>query len=162
LSTGDRILRGLSGVADVALAGYGTYKGLRPRKGTTKVVVSDKGSGANKLLKPDLLDELSKSGVKYNPDDVIMVGKDSSGKLLWLEKGNDKAGLKHIINGHVEDFNAKGIQDIPNFLQDTLKINPIKQGTGPKGPYSVYVIDGQKYTLAYGNNGFIVSFYPSK
>ncbi|MBO0468823.1 hypothetical protein JZO73_15070, partial [Enterococcus plantarum] len=121
-----------------------------------------KPSGSDKLLKPNLLDDLLKSGVKYNPDDVVMVGKDSSGKLLWLEKGNDKAGLKHIINGHVEDFNAKGIQDIPNFLHDTLKINPIKQGTGPKGPYSVYIIDGQKYTLAYGKNGFVVSFYPSK
>lgn len=79
-----------------------------------------------------------------------------------MEKGDDKAGLKHIINRHLEDFNAKGIQDIPNFLQDTLQKNPIKQGTGPKGPYAVYVIDGQKYTLAYGNNGFVVSFYPSK
>ncbi|MBC1549611.1 hypothetical protein HCJ28_06600 [Listeria sp. FSL L7-1434] len=91
-----------------------------------------------------------------------MIGKDSSGKLLWLEKGNDKAGLKHIVNGHAENFNAKGIQDIPKFLHDTLKINPIEQGIGPKGPFSVYSINGQKYTLAYGNNGFIVSFYPSK
>jgi hypothetical protein len=121
-----------------------------------------KTGGFNKLLEPDLLDELSKSGVKYNPDDVVMIGKDSSSKLLWLEKGNDNAGLKHIMNGHAADFNVKGIQDIPNFLHDTLNINPIKKGTGPKGPYSIYIIDGQKYTLAYGNNGFVVSFYPSK
>ncbi|MGG5342789.1 hypothetical protein IGI58_001256 [Enterococcus sp. AZ020] len=121
-----------------------------------------KSGGTNNLLNPSLLDELSKSSVKYNPNNVVMVGKNSSNKLLWLEKGNNKAGLKHILNGHVKDFSAKGIQDIPNFLHDTLKANPIKQGTGPKGPYSVYIIDGQKYTLAYGNNGFVISFYPSK
>lgn len=40
-------------------------------------------------------------------------------------------------------FSAESIQDIPGFLNDTLKIRPIKQGTGPKGPYSVYIIDGQ-------------------
>ncbi|MBO0422880.1 pre-toxin TG domain-containing protein [Enterococcus plantarum] len=50
LSTGDRILRGLSGVADVALAGYGTYKGIKPVKGTTKVIVSEKASGAGSRL----------------------------------------------------------------------------------------------------------------
>ncbi|WP_225535209.1 MULTISPECIES: pre-toxin TG domain-containing protein [unclassified Enterococcus] len=51
LSTGNRILRGLSGVADLALAGYGTYKGLKPLKGMNKVVVSEKTSGRTKTQK---------------------------------------------------------------------------------------------------------------
>lgn len=85
-----------------------------------------KGREGNKLLEPSLLEELSKSDVQYNPDHVIMIGKDSSNKLFWFEKGKDKAVLKHIVNGHIEDFNAKGVQDIPSFLHDTLKIKPIK------------------------------------
>lgn len=116
----------------------------------------------SKFKDKNLLDELSNSGVKYNKNDVVVVGKDTTGKLLWLEKGNNKAGLQHIENRHLSDFNSKNIQNIPEFLHDTLKLNPIEQGLSPKGAYSIYIIDGKKYTLAYGTNGFVVSFYPSK
>jgi hypothetical protein len=64
LSTGDRILRGLSGVADVALAGYGTYKGLKPVKGTNKVVVSEKASGV-KIPEVEINNLLSKRNIKH-------------------------------------------------------------------------------------------------
>ncbi|MBP2098781.1 pre-toxin TG domain-containing protein [Enterococcus rivorum] len=38
LSQGDRILRGLAGIADIGLAAYGTYKGIKAMKGTKGVV----------------------------------------------------------------------------------------------------------------------------
>lgn len=71
LSTGDRILRGLSGVADVALAGYGTYKGIKPVKGTTKVIVSEKASGAKlNKLKPNEINNMSLDELRKSiPDD---------------------------------------------------------------------------------------------
>lgn len=46
------------------------------------------------------MEELANSGVKYNPDDVVMITKIPDRKLLWLEKGNANAGLKHIIEKH--------------------------------------------------------------
>ncbi|PZF90415.1 hypothetical protein C1903_03835 [Listeria ivanovii] len=73
-----------------------------------------------------------------------MITKNTDGKLLWLEKGNGKADLKHIIDGHAVDFDARGIQDIPSFLNETLKMNPIKIGIGKNGPYVNYQINGEK------------------
>jgi len=33
---------------------------------------------------------------------------------------------------------------------------------GVKGPFADYLVDGNIYRVAYGTNGFIVSFYPIK
>ena len=53
--------------------------------------------GATERFKPqDLMDELKNSGVKYAKKDVVLVVKNYSGKLLWLQKGNELSGLKHI------------------------------------------------------------------
>ena len=116
-----------------------------------------------KNLKPqNLMDELANSGVKYNPDDVIAVTKMPDGKLVWLEKGNANAGLEHILARHAEDFAAKGVNDIPSFLYDILSTNPITIGTNEKGLFADYIFNGNKYRIAYGTNGYIVSFFPVK
>ena len=112
-------------------------------------------------LKPqNLMDELANNGVKYSPNDVVMVTKTPSGKLMWLENGNDSAGLNHIVNGHAEDFINRGINDIPSFLNKTLQEVPVATGINKAGPYADYLIDGKKYRVGYGTNGYIVSFYP--
>lgn len=55
---------------------------------------------------------------------------------------------------------AKGINDISGFLNEILQTTPIKVGTNAKGPFAEYLINGNKYRVAYGTNGYIVSFYP--
>ncbi len=119
-----------------------------------------KASGADKLLKPDLLDELSKSGAKYNPDDVVMVTKNTEKDLLWLEYGNNKAGLNHIEVRHANDFSKRGINNIPEFIYDMLKNKPISIVESSRGLNATYLVNGKKYLIAYGKNGFIVSVYP--
>ena len=109
-----------------------------------------------------LMKELAESGVKYSPDDVIMLAKTKDGKLLWLETGNEKNGLRHIIKEHSTDFQKRGVYDIPEFLERTLEMEPIKIGSNARGYYANYVVDGKKYKVIYGFNGYIVSFYPVK
>ncbi|MBC2122193.1 hypothetical protein HCB07_05635 [Listeria marthii] len=138
----------------------GGYKGKKLKFPKDWLHRRKKASAANKLLNKNLLDELATSGVKYNPEDVVMITKNLDGKLLWLEKGNNKAGLKHIVDGHAFDFEARGIKDIPSFLSEILETKPIKTGVGKNGPFANYLINGVKYRVAYGTNGFIVSFYP--
>ncbi|HGX1685452.1 TPA: LXG domain-containing protein [Listeria innocua] len=138
----------------------GGYKGKKFKVSKDWLHRRKKASGANKHLNKNLLDELATSGVKYNPEEVVMITKNLDGKLLWLEKGNNKAGLKHIVDGHAVDFEARGIKDIPSFLNEVLKNKPIKTGDGKNGPFANYLIKGVKYRVAYGTNGFIVSFYP--
>ena len=54
--------------------------------------------------------ELADSGVKYNPDDVVMITKTPDGTLVWLEKGSSSTGLQHIIDRHAEHFVQRGIE----------------------------------------------------
>ncbi|OFG36293.1 hypothetical protein BJM58_07500 [Listeria monocytogenes] len=84
--------------------------------------------------------ELAESGVKYNADDVVMITK--------------------IVDGHAVHFADKGITDIPSLLNKVLNTTPIKTGSSAKGLYADYLINGIKYRVAYGTNGYIVSFYP--
>ena len=79
---------------------------------------------------------------------------------MWLENGNSKAGLTHILERHAGDFASQGINDVPKLLNDVLDTNPIKTGSNAKGLYADYVLNGNTYRVAYGTNGFIVSFYP--
>lgn len=116
---------------------------------------------ANKSLKPqELLDELAKSNVKYNPEKVIAVVKTVDDKLLWLEQGNHTSGLVHILERHANDFAVQNITDIPQLLSDILKTSPVKTGSNAKGLFADYVFNENTYRVAYGTNGYIVTFYP--
>lgn len=114
------------------------------------------------LYTAELVEELAKSGVKYNADDVIMISKNYSGKLMWMEEGNTSAGLEHIINGKAKNFLDRGIseENIANFLKETIETNPYKTGKNAAGPFAEYTMNGKNYRVAYGTNGYIVSFYP--
>ena len=53
-----------------------------------------------------------------------------------------------------------GRDDIPQLLNDVLKTTPLKMGSNSKGLFADYVFNGNTYRVAYGTNGYIVSFYP--
>ena len=112
-------------------------------------------------LKPtSLMDELMNSGEKCNIDEVIVVTKTTDGSLLWLEQGNEKKGLTHILQRHANDFASQDVEDVPRLIIEVLNTKPIKKGQNEKGPYADYTLNGNTYRLAYGTNGYIVSFYP--
>ena len=50
---------------------------------------------------PDLMQQLADSGEKYTPADVVFVTTTKGGQLVWLETGNDNAGLQHILDRRV-------------------------------------------------------------
>ena len=70
-------------------------------------------------LKPEhLMDELRDSGKKFSEEDVVMIAKQKDGELLWLEKGNRKVGLQHIVERHssnLEDAFGVTENEIPYF-----------------------------------------------
>ena len=151
--------------ASLGLTAYEVYLSYCAYTGQTPVTeVNFDGTAkiytGNQNLSKGLLSELANSGAKYNPDDVVMITKGADGKLFWLEKGNSSSGLTHILNIHKMDFAAKGVSDIPALIQRALSMQPIQNGMGAAGPYADFLIDGTIYRLAYGTNGYIVSFYP--
>lgn len=81
----------------------------------------------NSVLIPKKLDlskNLSEIIKKFTKEDIVFITRDQTGQVVWLEKGNKKAGLKHILdygnngNGHAGDFKKSlGVdrKDIPTF-----------------------------------------------
>lgn len=67
--------------------------------------------------------KLQNAGVKFNKEDVIFVTNDSSGKLIWLEKGNDQSGLNHIKARHSNDFEQKHGVSVDKIQSDIKKYN---------------------------------------
>lgn len=89
------------------------------------------------------------------------------GKIVFLESGNAKAGLKHIINEHGKEFAQMGVSEsqIPKVIFDTLQKGKIIGQQGKDGGRPIYeaTVNGQKYKLAItvGDNGFVVGANPA-
>ena len=116
-----------------------------------------------------LIDEVQAHGDKINPDEVIGITKDSSGKIIWLEKGRlggKPSGLAHIIDAHESNFNAKGIasSDISDFVLTAVSKGTIigYQGKGTGRPIYEAEYNGKTYQVAVtvGDNGYIVGANP--
>ena len=111
------------------------------------------------------MEELAQSGVKYTPEDVLMVTKNSDGKLMWLETGHEDAGLTHILE-HVNDFKKRQFpmenpeKEITEALNSILESEPLTVTLKEKGYEAIYLYEEKLYLVAYGTNGYVVSFYP--
>ena len=119
-------------------------------------------SGAGKAL----IDEVISNGDKISEDDVLLISKDSSGKIVWLEKGNSSSGLQHIVDKHGNDFSNIGISEdkIPEFVMTAVTQGTIVGAHGKRNPRPIYEFEynGEKYKIAVqvGSNGYIVGANP--
>ena len=123
------------------------------------------------IAKKAFIQELRNRGEKFNEEKIVFITKDATGQIIWLEKGNNLAGLEHIIQRHSEHFEkAFGFkqEQIPNFLEDvithgTIISNKITMRNGREGFERIYERSGNYYILAgIGSNGFIVSARPAQ
>ena len=107
------------------------------------------------------MNQLKNSGVKYNSKDLIRLTK-KDGKFIWLETGNSKAGLEHIMK-HAEEFATKGIpkNKISDFIMYAIKNGKVIGVQGTRPIYEV-TYNGTIYRVAIsiGSNGFIVGANP--
>ena len=114
-----------------------------------------------------LLGELATKGVKHTPDKVVAIAKDGTGKVVFLEQGNAKAGLQHIVDQHGADFARRGIpaEQIPDaVLAAATRGKPVGfQGAGTGRPIYEVEFNGQTHRIAVtvGDNGFIVGANPA-
>lgn len=83
-----------------------------------------------------LIDEVIANGDKISPNKVVMITRDPSDKIVWLETGNDASGLQHIIKEHGSQFNGKGIsnENIPNYVLEAVYQGNIVGTQGKKSP----------------------------
>ncbi|WP_405083425.1 hypothetical protein [Pantoea ananatis] len=116
----------------------------------------------NSLTTKSLFNEMATQGIKFTPENVVSAAKDNSGKVIFLEKGNSKAGLQHIVEEHGSQFAQIGVSEarIPDVVMKAVTDGKIVgyQGSGVGRPIYETIIDGKKYNIAItvGNNGYIV------
>lgn len=123
---------------------------------------NEENEGVKSDIDYSLLDELVNSGIKCNIDDVVAVIKITDGRLIWLENGNSKAGLEHIMQ-HVDQFVAKGISrdKISDFVIYALKNGNVVGIQRTRTIYEVlYEGKLQRVAISVGENGFIVGANP--
>ena len=140
-------------------------------------------------LTNDIESILNKNDVKHEASDILWVvktgdagdqldsnideytGKDAvlrKTRIVFLEKGNDKVGLQHLLKEHAEQFKKKfdGIKsnDISEFIERTMENRqPFGSKEGTKGGITVvYKIEEDKYlVVGIASNGFIITAHPS-
>ena len=90
----------------------------------------------------------------------------SSGKVVFLETGNSKAGLQHIIEEHGSQLAQMGGAEaqIPGVVMRAVSEGKLVgyQGNGAGRPIYELNIDGQTQRIAVtvSDNGFVVGANP--
>lgn len=116
-----------------------------------------------------LFAELDKDQVKYTRENVIFIVRDVTGQIVWLETGNETAGLTHILKRHAENFKKSLDMDpdqIPEYIIKVITLgeiieNKIVMRNNRPGFSRKYYYEGKYYILTgIGLNGFIISAYP--
>lgn len=129
-------------------------------KGSSHLFTNTTGEGKA------LIAEVQKNGEKISPDKVVLITRDPSGKIVWLESGDGRSGLQHIINEHGSQFNGKGIsnKDIPDYVLEAVHQGHVVGSQGKRNPRTVYefTYNGQKQRIAIqvSSNGYIVGANP--
>jgi filamentous hemagglutinin len=122
--------------------------------------------GVKGTLNTSLLDELTANGVKFTPENVIATARSLNGKVVFLETGNSKAGLQHIIAEHGSQFAKMGVSEaqIPGVVMKAVSEGKLVgyQGSGVGRPIYELTINGQQQRIAVtvGDNGFVVGANP--
>lgn len=112
-----------------------------------------------------LIAHLKIQGIKHNPESIIEIAKNQKEQIIFLEVGNSKSGLQHILEQHEADFLRRGISkdQIPKLV-----ITAVTQGTeiGIQGKSrTIYEIEfngvTQYVSVTIANNGYIVGANPT-
>ena len=138
-----------------------TYEVAKANRTIKKVAM------ASDKIELDHLNTLKNNMVKFNPENVMFTHKMPDGKVVFLERGNSKGGLAHILRPkRTAQFVKYGIppNQIFDAIHDAIKTNKIIRTEGITNPKKVFevILDGQKKHIAIGisDNGYIVTAIP--
>lgn len=146
--------------------GFGKTYGNSTHKDNGTSYISQKN-----LINENIVFEMQKNRIKFTKENLVFVARDKTGQIVFLEKGKDDAGLKHIQNRHaMEFFEAFGVKsgNIPHYLykvvtNGNIADNHIEIRNGRKTVTRVYDCQGNYYILTgIGTNGFIVTARPAR
>jgi hypothetical protein len=111
-----------------------------------------------------LLGELAQQGVRHTPENVVAIARDASGRVVFLESGNARAGLQHIVQEHGAQFAQRGITEaqIPDAVMAAATRG---RQVGMQGTRPIFEVEfngqTQRIAVTVGDNGFIVGANPA-
>ncbi|MDU9026277.1 DUF637 domain-containing protein [Pseudomonas corrugata] len=117
-------------------------------------------------VNPNYLEELTAKGVKFSPENIVATTRSQSGQIVFLETGNLKAGLQHIIEEHGSQFVQMGVSEaqIPSVVMRAVSEGKLIGYQGSGGGRPVYELDingkPQRIAVTVGSNGFVVGANP--
>jgi hypothetical protein len=121
------------------------------------------GPAASSAERDEMIQQLQSEGIKFDPDKVVQIGRDSDGKIIFLEQGNKRAGLQHILS-HATDFANKGVSqdEIPELVTRAATQGEKVGISGRDRPIYQIMHNGTmlKIAVTIGSNGFIVGANP--
>ena len=114
-----------------------------------------------------LIAELQEAGIKHTPEKIIHIAKKADGKIVFLEEGDARRGLQHILQ-KVEQFAKVGIEadEIPDAVIAAIVRGNVVGYQGKKHvqPRAIYefTFKGKKQYLSVSvsENGYIVGANP--
>ncbi|MGX7824715.1 hypothetical protein ACTG9Q_06455 [Actinokineospora sp. 24-640] len=113
----------------------------------------------------DLVAEVQRQGKKISPEKVVRIGKDRAGRVVWLEEGDDKAGLAHLMDPiRVADFANKGVtsEDVVDLVFTALaKGEPVGTSGRDRIVYAIaYRGQPKRVAITVAGNGYIIGAHP--
>ena len=111
-----------------------------------------------------LFRELELKGIKFAKKATQWIARTPDKRIVWLEVGNESAGLGHIMIGHSDDFSKWGLNTADQISEFLLKT--VSKDTGKVISDSAKIYDVEingvikKLKVITGENGYIVTAYP--
>lgn len=120
-----------------------------------------------------MIDAVHASGAKISGKDVVHIwplgrqipGVHPTTQHAWLEHGNERSGMQHIVDKHGPSFAQQGIphNEIPHLAEQATRHGEI-MGTQGRSR-TIYKADHQGSThhvaVETANNGYVVSMNPT-
>jgi hypothetical protein len=118
-----------------------------------------------RLINPALIAEVRRQGHKITLERVVRIGRDRQQRVVWLEEGNERAGLQHILGPkRVAQFEDAGVakEDITDVVFTAATERKPIGVTGKDRNVYVTTYHGRTLRVAVtvSNNGYIVSANP--
>ena len=109
-----------------------------------------------------LIQQLEQRHEKITRENIMRVEQLPSGKIVWLETGNERAGFEHILK-HLKEFEKQGLpeHELADYIMDALKNGELVGMQGTREIYEVtYNGITRRVAITVSDNGFIIGANP--
>ena len=109
-----------------------------------------------------LIQQLEQRHEKITRENIMRIEQLPSGKIVWLETGNERAGFEHILK-HLKEFEKQGLpeHELADYIMDALKNGELVGMQGTREIYEVtYNGITRRVAITVSDNGFIIGANP--